>query len=179
MEQGSSENEGRNGDVVRSWIARVAESGALKALAGDVRSACHVQVWAHRRRVCAVYVASETALVREYLAKMITASASLHTSSESAWGASHGTVEADFSAFAGHAHPVDLNNDHRIVGDGNDHYERLRRMSAEATADLCSPFLEWWALAHSRSILVRRGEELRAASSTFSGTAHLYGGWAT
>jgi len=45
-------------------------------------------------------------------------------------------------------------------------------------ADLLFPFLEWWALAHSRFIVVRRGENLRAAGSTYSGTAHLYGGWA-
>jgi hypothetical protein len=45
-------------------------------------------------------------------------------------------------------------------------------------ADLLFPYLEWWALAHARFIVVRRGELLKAAGSTYSGTAHLYGGWA-
>ena len=25
-------------------------------------------------------------------------------------------IEADFSSFAGHAHPVDLHNSHRVIG---------------------------------------------------------------
>ena len=57
------------------------------------------------------------------------------------------------------------------------HEEAAGDSEQKKQADLLFPFLEWWALAHSRFIIVRRGENLKAAGSTYSGTAHLYGGW--
>jgi hypothetical protein len=49
--------------------------------------------------------------------------------------------------------------------------------SDQKRADSLFPYLEWWALAHSRAIDVRRHEQLKPGSSTYSGSAHLYGGW--
>jgi hypothetical protein len=45
-------------------------------------------------------------------------------------------------------------------------------------ADSLFPYLEWWALAHARSIEVRRHLKLQPGTSTYSGSAHMYGGWA-
>ena len=40
------------------------------------------------------------------------------------------------------------------------------------------PFVEWWALAHSRVVETHRSKRLVPGSqSTYSGTARLYGGW--
>ena len=217
VEKGFSEEENRNADEVRRWMAKPATKSALAALAADVRQNCEAAVFAphrHRHRqeeeeeeeqqqqlsgateattdssegsappVCAVYIASETAIVRRHLAEVIARSSAGEGSSTGGGeggaegeGGGGGVIEADFSSFAGHAHPVDLHNDHRVIGAGAPWKERLAALTPKETADLCAPYLEWWALAHSRTILVRRGEALSAASSTFSGTAHLYGGW--
>ena len=47
----------------------------------------------------------------------------------------------------------------------------------EALAGSLFPYLEWWALAHSATIAVHRHEALAPGQSTYSGTAHMYGGW--
>jgi hypothetical protein len=44
-------------------------------------------------------------------------------------------------------------------------------------ADLLFPYLEWWALAHSRFLIVRRSVKLHEWGSTFSKTAEIYGNW--
>ena len=68
------------------------------------------------------------------------------------------------------------------MADRKDNFGRHVHPSAihsdQKRADSLFPYLEWWALAHARFIVVRRGELLKAAGSTYSGTAHLYGGWA-
>ena len=124
-----------------------------------------VEVEDHRRQPCAVFVASETALVRRHVANVLVE----HAAVDDGDGRNNVRLEVDFSAYPGHAHPIDLHNNQKVLGAGAEHYKRLREMSRDATADLCAPFLEWWGLAHARKILVRRGEDLRAASSTYSG----------
>jgi len=128
----------------------------------------------------AVYVASETALVRRHVADLLRAQG----------------VMADYVALSGTAHPVDkqtgngrfvqyeavapikgLNTSQSLsnsVGAGS---ESSPKADDERKADALFPYLEWWALAHSKTIVVRRGEGLTNAPSTYSGTAHMYGGW--
>jgi len=80
----------------------------------------------------------------------------------------------DFFMLSGQAHPVSSkagSKGARYVSG----YSALD--SDELRADALFPLLEWWALAHSRVILVRRRLSLAEAPSTYSGTAHLYGGW--
>jgi hypothetical protein len=131
----------------------------------------------------AVYVASETALVRRHVADLLRARG----------------VAADYAALSGTAHPVDKEagngrfvqyhaagasavvgrsaNNGTTANDVGAGAGRFSTADDERKADALFPYLEWWALAHSKAIFVRRGEGLSKAPSTYSGTAHLYGSW--
>jgi hypothetical protein len=130
----------------------------------------------------AVYVASETALVRRHVADLLRAQG----------------VMADYVALSGTAHPVDKqtgkgrfvqyeavapatrsNTNHSSSDGFRAGAEISPSADDERKADALFPYLEWWALAHSKTIVVRRGEGLSKAPSTYSGTAHLYGGWSS
>eukprot|EP00614_Pseudopedinella_elastica_P016040 CAMPEP_0172645744 /NCGR_PEP_ID=MMETSP1068-20121228/239889_1 /TAXON_ID=35684 /ORGANISM="Pseudopedinella elastica, Strain CCMP716" /LENGTH=585 /DNA_ID=CAMNT_0013459989 /DNA_START=409 /DNA_END=2166 /DNA_ORIENTATION=+ len=104
-----------------------------------------------------VYVASETALVRRHVADMLRAQG----------------CEADFFMFSTASHPVDR---HKGGGFGR-HVNPNAVKTDEELAHALYPYLEWWALAHSRLIHAYRHERLMPSSSTYSGSAHLYGGW--
>ena len=87
---------------------------------------------------------------------------------------------ADYFMHSGRAHPVNNDkSDHQ--GGGSNYGARFLPFAAaksdEARADALFPYLEWWALAHAKLIHVKRHVDLRDSPSTYSGTAHLYGGW--
>jgi len=105
-----------------------------------------------------VYVASETALVRRHVADMIRAQG----------------VEADYFMLSGTTHPVGKNAGGSSSGR---HYNVKDLHNDEIKAHSFFPYLEWWALAHSKVIYVHRHQTLSTAPSTYSGSAHIYGGW--
>jgi hypothetical protein len=162
------ENEADHQQAVKDWLQSDITTKALDELIVQVRSR-FPQRSESTRKPC-VYVASETALVRQHVADLIRHKAE----------GEKNAPEVDFFSFSGISHPVDI--------DGNNRHSPHRENSAgpstfeseevlKSTADLLFPYLEWWALAHSRDILVRRGSDLKPIGSTYSGTAHLYGGW--
>jgi hypothetical protein len=175
------ETEEQNMGEIDAWLAKPATQKALQELVGQVRarlssgssssrgtttgsssSASEGSVEAMRSRP-SVYIASETSRVREHVAALIR-------------NASTSDVECEFFAWSGTPHPVDINGNHRSdKTPGQDNTGPA--LGSKEDADLLFPYLEWWALAHSRFILVRRGLDLKPLGSTFSATAHLYGGW--
>ena len=102
-----------------------------------------------------MYVASETTLVRRHVADLVRAQGG----------------EADYFMVATAAHPVS----DKAANFGR-HVPPASIRDAAARADALFPYLEWWALAHSRAIEVHRSESLSPGASTYSGTAHIYGG---
>ena len=155
------ETEAQNAATVAEWLRRPAIARTLDEVVAQVRARLH----SRGGRRPAVYVASETALVRQHVAQLIA-----NATRPQGPG---GGAEVDYFAFSGTPHPVDINGNHRSDAGHDEH-----TVDPKAQADLLFPYLEWWALAHSRSILVRRGLDLKPSGSTFSGTAHWFGGWA-
>jgi hypothetical protein len=158
VEQG--EDEAANADRISAWLELPRTKKELGILVGQVRQRLLI-IESSERRAC-VYVASETAMVRHHIAELVRASVSL--------------VDVDFFSFAGTPHPVDINGNKRSTRVGEAAHTDSEKERHD-TANLLFPYLEWWALAHSRHILVRRGLDVLTIGSTYSGTAHLYGGW--
>eukprot|EP00613_Pedinella_sp_CCMP2098_P071423 CAMPEP_0171931880 /NCGR_PEP_ID=MMETSP0993-20121228/29839_1 /TAXON_ID=483369 /ORGANISM="non described non described, Strain CCMP2098" /LENGTH=431 /DNA_ID=CAMNT_0012572015 /DNA_START=200 /DNA_END=1494 /DNA_ORIENTATION=- len=155
---------------IDEWLSKPGTHKALQELVGQVRARlAHPRApeGSKAKRITGVslsppvvYIASETSRVREHVAKLIRE-------------ASSSPVECEFFSWSGTPHPVDIDGNHRSDS-GQDSKPQI---GSKEDADLLFPYLEWWALAHSRFILVRRGLDLKPVGSTFSATAHLYGGW--
>lgn len=160
VEMGQAEAD--NTVAIRDWLGRQATRSALQELANQVGSRLPTQ-----RKRAAVYIASETALVRKYFAELLRNSTAGNR------------IDACYFSFEGISHPVDIDGNKRTDTSTKVKSKTIVSESAErrASADVMFPYLEWWALAHSRVILVRRGIDLKPIGSTYSGTAHLYGGW--
>jgi hypothetical protein len=105
---------------------------------------------------------------------------------------SHGSTigaEVNYFTFTGTAHPVDIKGSFRTDPRSCKHFchkdnpHSSMWLDKPVIADLLVPFLEWWALAHARAVVGRRGRGkelvLKDAPSTFSSTARIYGGWAS
>ena len=151
VEAGGDERDKEAVYEVGKWLAEPRTKERLRALVNAAKSLC--------RGGGAVYVASETALVRRHIADLLRAEG----------------VQADYFMHSGKAHPVNMNKDSH--GYGARYLPLSKAKNDEERADLLFPYLEWWALAHAKTILVKRHMDLRTSPSTYSGSAHLYGSW--
>jgi hypothetical protein len=157
VEAGLDERDAKSVEQVEEWLRDRGTKRKLQALVRAAKGGAGARGSGGVGH--GVYVASETALVRRHVADLLRAEG----------------VSADYFMHSGRAHPVNTKK-------GSAHFGArflplAQAKDDEERADLLFPYLEWWALAHSRVILVKRHMDLRTSPSTYSGSAHLYGGW--
>ena len=129
VEAGKDERDEESIAEVSEWLAQSRTKDRLRALVASAKGLC-------REGGGAVYVASETALVRRHIADLLRAQG----------------VEADYFMHSGKAHPVNKNKND-AHGYGARYLPLSRAKNDEERADLLFPYLEWWALAHAKTIV--------------------------